>query len=261
MKDTTQYERRGLATIVGAPISWVALFGGLIGVSSLIPMIFYIFGGGFLSVGMVIFGPIAGIVLGPFAGFVAGLIGGLIGMFISPASFPLGFIDANLSGAFIPLYWGLVNKKYWKLFVPWWILWIVIAIVWPYHYPGIAGGFSPPSEPSYTISWLWTYIGLVLYLIIGIKYLPNWIKEGVSRGKMFVGLLIYMFIANTSWMVPWKIVYFAILKYPADVVMADNLISWWAYTLPMVVASAVVAQVVLEALRKSGLRRPPGGIV
>jgi len=257
----TKYERRGLATILGAPISWVALFGALIGFSSLIPMIFYIFGGGFLSVGMVIFGPIAGMVLGPFAGYVAGVIGGLIGMFISPASYPLGFIDANLSGAFIPLFWGLMNKKYAKLTIPFWIMWMLVAIVWPYHYPGPAGGFASPNEPTYTISWLWTYLGFALFLALGLKFVPNWIKEGSPRRNMIAGLLLYNFMANTAWMVPWKIIYFGILKYPSDVVVADNLISWWAYTLPMVIASTAVGLVVLEALRKSGLRRPPGGIV
>ena len=47
---------------------------------------------------MIIFGPLAGMILGPWAGAIAGLIGGLIGMFISPGSYPLGFIDVQSGG-------------------------------------------------------------------------------------------------------------------------------------------------------------------
>jgi hypothetical protein len=76
------YRGQGMATVLGGPISWVALFGALIGALSIVPMLFYLSGGGYVSAGMIIFAPLAGIVLGPWAGFVAALIGGLIGMFL-----------------------------------------------------------------------------------------------------------------------------------------------------------------------------------
>jgi hypothetical protein len=113
---TTEGEReftgRAMASIFGAPISWIALFGALMGALSIIPMIFYPFGGGFASAGMIIFGPMAGLILGPWAGAIAGLIGGLIGMFISPGSYPLGFIDVMLSGVLLPVFWGLAKPYY-----------------------------------------------------------------------------------------------------------------------------------------------------
>jgi len=43
-------------------------------------------------------------ILGPWARLVAGLIGGFIGMTISPASFPLGFVDILFSSAMLSLY-------------------------------------------------------------------------------------------------------------------------------------------------------------
>jgi MFS family permease len=248
------------AAIFGVPLAWIAAFGALIGVFSIVPMIFYIFGGGFLSAGMIIFSPLAGIIMGPWAGYIAGLIGGLIGMLISPASYPLGFIDANLSGAFIPLYWGLVKKNYWKFMIPWWILWIIVALIWPYHIPGPAGGYKEAPEPYYSLSWAWSYIGFALYLAT-LKFLNNWISENSTTTKKIAGFIIYNFIANTAWMVPWKIIYFALLKYPPETVVADNIISWWAYTLPMVVATTIIAYAVVEAMRKSGMYRPPGGVV
>ena len=88
-----KFEAKSAVSIFGAPVSWVALFGALIGALSLVPFLFYVNGGGFMSAGMGIFGPLAGVMLGPFAGFVAGAIGGVIGMFISPAAYPLGFVD------------------------------------------------------------------------------------------------------------------------------------------------------------------------
>jgi hypothetical protein len=113
MEQRTSEEReftgKGMATMFGAPISWIALFGALMGALSIVPMIFYPFGGGFASAGMIIFGPMAGLILGPWAGAIAGVIGGLIGMFISPGSYPLGFIDVLLSGAFLPIFWGLAR--------------------------------------------------------------------------------------------------------------------------------------------------------
>jgi hypothetical protein len=107
-----EFSGRGMASIFGAPISWIALFGALMGALSIVPMIFYPFGGGFASAGMIIFGPMSGLVLGPWAGAVAGLVGGLIGMFISPGSYPLGLIDVFLSGVFLPIFWGLAKPYY-----------------------------------------------------------------------------------------------------------------------------------------------------
>lgn len=256
-----EYKKRGMATIFGAPISWVALFGALMGVTALVPMIFYIFGGGFISAGMAIFGPITGLVLGPWAGLIAGLVGGIIGMFLSPASFPLGIIDAFLSGAFIPLSWGLTIRRYHKILLVWWILWLIIVNVYPYYIPGSAGGYGAPTQPGYFLSWSWSYVGIVLFLILGLKFVPKWVEEGASPVMMFIGLLLMNFFGNTCWMLPWKIIYFSILKFPADTVMADNIISWWAYTAPMVIAGTIVAQVTITAMRRGGLRQASGGMV
>ena len=110
-----EFVGKGMAKIFGAPISWIALFGALMGAMAIVPMLFYPTGGGFASAGMVIFGPLSGLILGPFAGLIAGLIAGIIGMFISPGSYPLGFVDAFFSGGLLPLMWGLVHPRYRKI--------------------------------------------------------------------------------------------------------------------------------------------------
>jgi hypothetical protein len=255
-----QYQGRGMATVLGAPISWVAIFGALIGGLSFIPMLFYLTGGGFVSAGMIIFAPLAGIVLGPWAGFVAGLIGGLIGMFLSPGSYPLGVIDANLSGSFIALTWGLAaDRRYWKYFVPWSAFWIAFCLIVPYRTSlWVGGDFGSAAEPSYTISWLWAYVGLALLIVNVVSggFLWRWVRApGSDQIRMFAGVLGLSFIACTTWMVPWIGVYNWLLAFPGDVAISVNYGAWIGYAVPISVASSIVITLAISALRRSGLRR------
>ena len=57
------FERGGMATIFGAPISWIALFGAICAVTTVIPFYFYVTGGGYVSVASGLFMPLAGQVL------------------------------------------------------------------------------------------------------------------------------------------------------------------------------------------------------
>ena len=266
---------RGMATILGAPISWVAIFGALIGGLSFVPMLFYLTGGGFVSAGMIIFAPLAGIVLGPWAGFVAGLIGGLIGMFISPGSYPLGPIDANLSGSFLALFWGLAaDRKYAKIFIPFSVLWIIFVLIVPYRTAlWISGDFGTASEPAYTISWAWAYLGLALLVVnlLAGGFLWRLVREpgsdqqnailGIIPVRMFLGVLGVSFIACTSWMVPWIGVYNWLLAFPADVATSVNYGSWIGYVIPISLASSLVITGAIVALRRAGFRRVPNTLV
>lgn len=255
-----EYRGRGMATILGAPISWVALFGALIGALSIVPMLFYLSGGGYVSAGMIIFAPLAGIVLGPWAGFVAGLIGGLIGMVLSPASYPLFLLDANLSGSFLALYWGLAaDRRYAKWFVPLAVLWVIFVLIVPYRNAlGIDADFGTPSEPSYTLSWLWAYVGIGLLVVnvIAGGFLWRWVRDPRSdRVRLFAGVLGVSFIGCTNWMVPWIGVYNWRLGFPIETAVTVNYGAWVGYVIPISVASAVVITLSIVALRRSGLRR------
>lgn len=256
-----EYKGRGMATLLGAPISWVALFGALVGALSIIPMLFYLTGGGFVSAGMIIFAPLAGIVLGPWAGYVAALIGGLIGMFLSPGSYPLGLIDANLSGGFIALFWGLAaDRKYAKYFIPWTVFWIVFSIVVPYR-TGLwisSDKFGGVGEPAYTLSWAWAYVGLALYVVNLVTggFLWRWARDAASdRTHLFLGVLGISAIACSSWMMPWIGVYNWLLQFPPDAATAVNYGAWIGYLIPISVASSIVITLTVIALRRSGLRR------
>lgn len=260
MAGARQFQGRGMATILGAPISWVALFGALVGALSIVPMLFYLTGGGFVSAGMIIFATLAGIVLGPWAGYVAGLIGGLIGMFLSPGSYPLGIVDANLSGGFISLFWGLAaDRRYAKYFIPWSVFWIVFSLIVPYRTALWVGGeFGAAAEPDYTLSWMWAYVGLAL-LVVNLAaggFLWRWVRDpGSSQVRMFAGVLGVSFIACTSWMVPWIGVYNWLLAFPADVATSVNYGAWVGYAIPISVISAFVSTLAIVAIRRAGLRR------
>jgi predicted membrane protein len=255
-----------MATILGAPISWVALFGALIGATSIVPMLFYLSGGGYVSAGMIIFAPLAGIVLGPWAGYLAALIGGLIGMFLSPGSYPLGIIDANLSGGLIALFWGLAaHRKYTKLLIPFSILWLVFVQVIPYRSAlWVSGSFGAPTEPAYIASWSWAYLGVVLAIVNvilgGIFW--RWVRDPASaRRRMFAGVLLISFIACAEWMVPWIGVWNWLLVFPVGSATTVNYGAWVGYALPITVASSIVITLSIVSLRRSGLRRMDNTLV
>ena len=253
-----EYKARGLATIFGAPLSWVALFGALIGALSIVPMIFYIFGGGFASAGMIVFGPLAGLVLGPWAGLVAGVIGGLIGMFISPGSYPLGLVDVFLSGGFLPLFWGLAHPRFRKIYVPLAVVLIVWMGIMPYNWPGPAGGFEQ-ADPIYLLSFAWAPVGLIVYLIFQ-QLALKWIESPVT-GRQLVGYLLYMFPPLTSWMIIWQNPYKIMLKFPLEVGRWESINTWWAYLPAMLAASSIVSWLVVRALKRSGLDVVSGSLL
>ena len=258
-----EFERRGLATIVGAPISWTALFGAICGVTSLIPFYFYVTGGGYISLGSGLFMPLAGQVLGPWAGTIAAFVGGLVGMFIAPGAFPLGLIDILLSAAIIALSAGLMTKKWRWLFLIWWIINLVLIFVYPFRVPGAAAGFAPPEEPAYTLSWWYVFVGFVVWLILGpltTNLLGKWASKDSTVALRTISLILIGFIGRTSMQPLWALPYYHILEWPQDWVVFDNAVSLPTYILNWV-ATGLLALVVFRALWRARLRRVPGSLV
>ena len=205
-----KYEAKSSVSIFGAPVSWVALFGSLIGALSIVPMAFYTSGGGFMSAGMGVFAPISGVLLGPWAGFVAGVIGGTIGMMISPAAYPLGFLDVILSGAFMPLAWGLFIPKFYK-----WLLVIMpvnflLYFLVPYYYPGI--GDIRPIEPAYALSRNTAIVAIIVFFLFGRKFMS--MMESPKIRTHIIGMVGVMFLACSLWNWPWVWPYALLFKLP-----------------------------------------------
>ena len=78
-------EKTTTATIGGAPVSWVALMGALLGAGSIIPLIYYVEGGGYHSLSYAVIAIVAAL-LGPWGAGAAATIGGVISMFLAPGS-------------------------------------------------------------------------------------------------------------------------------------------------------------------------------
>jgi thiamine transporter ThiT len=250
-----KFEAKSAVAIFGAPISWVALFGALIGALALVPFLFYINGGGFMSAGMGVFGPLAGVMLGPWAGFVAGFIGGLIGMMISPASYPLGIVDVILSGALLPLVWGLMQPRYHKLLL---VVYPLMALgMWliPYHFPGAAGGFTPAQEPNWFLAINWVWVGLVAFLL-GAP-LAWRMFQSPNRTTSLIGLLFNMYLAAALWCMPWVFPWAWLLKYPYELAYASALIQWLNPIIVETIAASAIAFFLLRAARKGNLRVVP----
>jgi len=255
-----EFQRGGMATIAGAPISWVALFAAICGVTTVIPLYFYVTGGGYVSVSTGLFMPLAGQVLGPWAGTIATFVGGLVGMFIAPGGFPLGLIDVILSGAIFGLCAGLMATKWRWIFLAWWIVAILAVFLYPYR---ILPDFPTPPEPAYTLSWMYVLLAFVVWLALGpltTNLLNKWAKKGSPFWMRAISLLLIAWIARSSVQPWWSLVYNHIFKWPPEWVITDNWVSIPTYVLDWV-GTCALALVVFPALWRARLRRVPGSLV
>jgi hypothetical protein len=250
------FEAKSAVGIFGAPLSWVALVGALIGAMAIVPFLFYPLGGGFLSAGVGIFGPIGGILLGPWAGCVAGIIGGVIGMIISPAAYPLGFVDVTLSGALLPLSWGLMQPRYRKIVIWYYPLILIAATIIPYHWPGEAVGLGGVSEPTNILQWSHGWIGMILYLFLAPKIWDLYRSEKTSTS--FIGFLLNMFMATPLWMTVWVFPWYLMIRLPFDIAAPNSWANWWVTVIPMTLTSSIIGFFLIRAIKQGNLRRIPG---
>lgn len=263
MSDQTQgngneerkFKAKSAVSIFGAPVSWVALFGALIGAFSIVPFIFYVSGGGMMSAGMGIFAPISGILLGPWAGFVAGMVGGVIGMMISPAAYPLGFLDVLLSGGLLPLAWGLMQPRYHKLLLLLYPLSVACLFFIPYYLPGEAAGYSGLTQPTWAYAHYWAWLALVL-MIFGAK----WIWRLIESDKVaphVIGLGLNFYLAMCIWIPHWDWPYFLLLKFPYEAALTSLVFHWLNPIIPMLGAGTAISYFLIRAVRKGNLRVIP----
>jgi len=253
------FEAKSAVSIFDAPISWVALFGALIGALSIVPFLFYPWGGGFLSAGAGIFAPVAGMILGPWAGLVAGLIGGFIGMMISPAGFPLGFVDVLLSSAMLAFYWGLMQPKYRKLAVAWCILNYAGALIFPYVFPGDAWGVGGGNILSLAFSYTYGAVTLVMLIFLAPRIWKMYQSE--KESTRFIGFLLLMLMATGQWAVIWAYPYWGILRFPFEAAVGMNYTLHWFAVLPMTITTTFIGYFLLRAMRKGNLKKIKGSFL
>jgi hypothetical protein len=255
-----EFSASSSSSIYDAPLSWVALFGALLAVGSLVPIIVYPGGGGYSSLSNTVLFVLAGFVLGPWAGLVAGLIGGAIGLFIAPAAFPLGLVDVVLVAGLQSMLGGLLAKKYKRLLAVWWVLNILIIWIYPYRWPGSAQGFETPAGGAYIVSYWWVFLGLVLWLVWLFTPLGQWVNKGQRAYLQVISFIVASYVAITSFYGLYGNSYYYLLKYPLERAIVEN-----HATGPLFIASGIaqgiVAVVVFRALWRTGLRKVPGSLL
>jgi hypothetical protein len=250
--------KESVATIFGAPISWVALYAALVGATSLIPLIFYAEGGGYTALSSPL-GLFAGLVLGPIPGFIATLAGSIIILMLNPAAMsvgPIGLVNPSIQ----PLFAGLVvNKKWYYATGAGIVAQIVGFQIVPWIFPGPIAGYAT-HDPVAMFMATWVYWGgVVVGLITFPTIVPKWIMSNDPK-KLFVCNLCLMWgvfdgiggtwwannlifgtppglvIFITTYLVPWQ----RLIAYPAAAIIGSSLII---------------------ALRKAKLRKIPGSII
>jgi len=244
------------ARAYGVPIAWIAIYGALIGVTSIVPLFPYVGGGGYLPLA-VAFAAMAPIIMGP-AGIIAAFIGGVIGMFIAPAAYPLGLLDviltATLPAVFVTL--TVNNDRFWYITIPVFLAMGIWILVFPFYWPGEAGGFSPPPQPYYLLisSWYWLPWLILVANPFGIKVLPKWAK---GKGtKQYVGLFLCILSGIMVWAIPWFLPYWYLFSYPGALGAAVlTAYSWWFPALSVVIT--IITVPIIEGLRRSGLPKVP----
>jgi len=258
--ELTQSKPKGRLYIFGTPIAWVAVYGALIGVTSLIPILPYVGGGGFWPLATPLAG-IAPLLLGPGGGIAAAIVGGIIGMFIAPPAYPLGIVDATLvvvlPSIFVALAFNMKKCKW--IFLGWQLLNTAAFFIALYFYPGVVGGWPPISTSSYFLSTLYYWLLPIIVLLspLGTKYVYNWSRSAKPRQRT-IGIFIGTWMAMNSWFIsPSYWLYWILFAYPSALLY---LMAWGIYTwyMPLfAILMTLITVPITEALRRSGMAKPP----
>jgi len=262
-KTKSRYVSR--SQLFGSPIAWIAVYAALVGVTSLVPVLPYAGGGGYWPLATPI-AALAPLLIGLPGGVVASFVGGLIGMFIAPPAYPLGVLDAFNVAATPAILVGLAlsMKKYWKYFIPLDLLSVVAYFVVMFYYPGAkvfawAGVSLCCSPTSYLISGLyyWLVPLVVLASPIGTKYIYNMARNTNVRSRS-IGVFLGSWMAMNAyyyWPAFWE--YWVLYSFPTALLGVMNWAVYSWYEPLFAVLVTIIAVPLAEALRKSGMAKPP----
>jgi len=246
--------------LFGTPIAWIAAYGALVAVTSLVPLVPYAGGGGYWPLATPL-ASVAPLILGPVGGVISAFVGGIIGMFIAPPAYPLGIIDAFFVTCMPAIVVGLAfnTKKYWKVFLGLEILVTAVFYVVLFYYPGVSGGWPPVPVEMYIIAslWYWLVPLAVLASPLGTKYIYNW-SRSTDVKQRFIGIFLAGWMAMNAWyLTPSFWLYWILFEFPSALLYV---MIWGIYTWYMPVFALIITFItapITEALRRSGMAKPP----
>lgn len=248
----------------GASIAFIAVYGAIQGALALVPIFPYVGGGGFVPLS-VVFSAIGPLVLGPIGGILAAVIGGTVGMFISPATFPLGPLDILLTGVLPAFYTAFAlngdDKKFLGMAIIFWIITGIFATVFPFIFPGVGTGTGEYAwDPLVSILALYYWLPWLILMItpLGTKLIPEWAR-GEDRPKRYLAVFLAVLMGLMAWYIPWGTIYWLILEYSVALGIATH-IAYMPWVPAMAIITSIIAVPVVEALERSGLPRIPRAI-
>ncbi len=243
----------------GASVAFIAVYAAITGALSLVPIFPYVGGGGFVPLS-VVFSAIGPLVLGPIGGVIAAAVGGFIGMFISPATFPLGPVDVLLTGIFPAFYTALAinadEDRYWLLAIISWVGTGIFASVYPYMWPGIEG---TSWVPLVAILGAYYWLPWLIILITPLRTrIAEWARSEEPKMR-YIGVFLAALIGLMAWYLPWSLPYWQILSYTVEFGITVHIgYTWWVPT--MAIITTLISVPVVEAMARSGLPRIPRAI-
>ena len=247
-------EVKAAATIGGAPISWVALMGALLGGGTIIPLVYYIEGGGYHSLSYALIA-LNSCILGPYGGAVAAIIGGIIAMFLAPGAASGQLWSVLWDYAMPALMAGFIINRKWKWCLPVWIGGFIVYNTIPWYWPG-PPAFPNPPQPFYFLSGWWDYLSIVWLLVLGRNIIPEWIRSDDKKKMAFALAFLHWTAAQMSHLWGWSYWVTLFVMPPELVAIIQGFSVPWERAVLMVV-SAIIGVPVLRALKRSGLRRIP----
>ena len=242
-------ERVGGATIGGAPIAYIIVWGAALAVLSFVPMpVSAILGiGGTFPISQALYA-LVGMILGPTAGALAAGIGRLIGIFTAPHT-----AAAGIPSMVIAMVWaaagGILVQKRSRA-------WIVALVVFALAYVAYVGrALTVDVSPGLALQTTLTNLsGIILWLLPTRILAREWISDQ-GAAKLTAGLALGCWIVNACGHTFANALLYYLNPWPANI---------WRILIPIIpaeqlfrtIVGAVVGVGVISGLRAIGLPKP-----
>jgi hypothetical protein len=256
----SEAEVRAAATIGGAPISWVAIIGALMGAGTLVPLVFYIEGTGYHPLSKALYVPVVAI-LGIWGGATSITIGGIIALFIAPGAASSFIVSLAFDYIMLGIIIGFILNGKWKYNVILWAAGAITYVTIPWIIPGQAfvesfGIVGPYNFWPLFIASNWFDLSSIVIVLVFKDKIPMWIRSEDGK-KMVAAIMLTVWGSEISHLYGWG--FWAIIySQQAELIAILSAVSVPLERAVLALVGALVGVPLIRTLRKSGLRSIPG---